>query len=144
MTLRLPVLFLGLWMSLKSVYALSYPTDIDLRAAYCAVVNKSVLNQVKQFENISPEMKNRVTEYESMVQRLVIYSQQRLNFVDADPMISAMKFATQDFEESEKVSNACVEKNGGGWVGAKKCMEMPETELTKRLRRCNSINWLPF
>ena len=144
MTFRLLVLILGLWMSLKSVYALPYPTETDLKAAYCAVVNKSLLDQVKPFENISSEMKNQVVRIESMVKRLVIYSQQRLDFVDAGPMISAMKFATQDIEESDKIVLNCIEKNGGGVVGSRACSNMPETDLTLRFRRCNSINWLPF
>ena len=142
--LRLILLFYGLLIPFKITYALPYPTDIDLRAAYCTVVNKSLVNQIKPFENLSPEMKNEVAKHESMVQRLGVYSQQRLNFVDAGPMISAMKFATKDIEESEKEANACVEKFGGGWEATKKCGDVPETELTKRLRRCNSINWLPY
>ena len=144
MEFRLFLIFYGLLIPLKNTYAAPYPTDIDLRAAYCTVVNKNLLNLIKPFENLSPEMKNEVVKKESMVQRLGVYSQQRLNFVDASPMISAMQFATKDIEESDKIVNACVEKFGGGREASLKCGDMPETELTKRLRRCNSINWLPY
>ena len=141
------IIILGYLFFNNITLAREYPTTIDLRAAYCIKVTQNLIGLLKPFEQMSEEMKSAIQEEESKLNKLQTFVKERIGYIYSQPIITAMQSAIKDWEDSNKESKKCLANKGGNqsFETAQECIDnSPANDLTLRLRRCNSINWLPY
>lgn len=128
------------------------PTDIELQALYCLAVVQDVLNEPNSAQN--PEYQY-LLDLES---RLQAYTLPRILALDPLSMTVASKRADVDFAATIKYASS-VDWRGlqqCAWACTKQFKEKPGRdacinrcegqipEAVSRVRRCHSVDWLPF
>lgn len=140
------------------VLALTVPTDIDLRTAYCARVVATQLAGLQQMMAGEPEsspayafVQKTLRDQADVLSRLQSYLLPKLSGLDPEPLIAAALRADTDLEQAGQTGSVCSRKCAGHLENGRPsqrwsaCVdECSAGPLTTRLRSCRTPDWLPF
>lgn len=141
-----------------TVIAQAMPTDLDLRAAYCARVAAVQLAGMQQLMGgetpDSPAyafVQKTLKDQANALNRLQSYLLPKLSSLDPVPLIAAARRADVDLEESKQVASVCAQRceahlqNGRPTQRWSACVdECAASPLVTRVGACRAPDWLPF
>ena len=87
----------------------SYPTETDLKAAYCIPILQNAIESMTKFEHY-PNLKNFSDKYKANLERVQFYLIPRIDFIDPTAVMAATKSAELDLEERKRISKFCSAK----------------------------------
>jgi hypothetical protein len=125
------------------------PTDIELKAAYCAVVARAQLASVNSIgktgdANMDAALSKMQREGQENLDRLRAYILPRMTYLDPVGLLAATRRGQVDAAEAERIARAV---GGGGRCETltRECMaELGNEPVAQRMRQCASLDWLPF
>lgn len=125
------------------------PGPTDLKAAYCVALLKktvTVFEPLRFDRNLSPELKlyneERLSRAENNLQRLRGYLIPRIDFFEAEGLLSA----TSQFDADDRQVSTCMNKCSGSLEGITICQVTCAEKLgtVVRHKTCDDLSWLPY
>lgn len=129
------------------------PTDIELKAAYCAIVIKDrieLYNRLIDNPLLPTSAKNVLVKSRNssmdQLDRIGSYILPRIPYIDLESILLAQNRAKIDTEVDNKPFTDCLDscgnKNGFNKICTDKCTQGNENAL--RIQSCQNLSWLPF
>ncbi len=145
------ILFLIIYFNPVSSFAKdSYPTETDLKAAYCIPTLQNAIEFLTKFEH-SPNLKNLSDKYKANLERIQVYLIPRIDFIDPTAVMAATKSAELDLDERKRISKFCSakfsnldDKDKNKLKELLKCSDSEASEITIRQEKCFQGNFLPY
>jgi hypothetical protein len=138
------------WALCFPCWAQEQPNATDTLSAYCSIITQNVVARTADVP-IAAETHN---NFVSLNQRFSVYMAMRIQYVDPLPLAVAMNNAKNDIAEASSPAASDAVTRGMQACQAQKksvneCVEaevarINATDLSKRMARCNSSDWLPF
>lgn len=137
-------------------YARDYPSDVDLKTAYCIKVKQNLIKILTPFSNLQ-EFAAPYQEEVKKLNRMRTYLGPKYQYLKIEPLIIAAKNAEQDIADSEKSLKFCSRKYPNPTkptmeheVLYKNCVE-EENKMDSgydarqaRIYSCEDPSWLPY
>lgn len=128
----------------------SYPTETDLKAAYCIPTLQNAIESTIKFED-NPNLKNLLDKYKANLERIQVYLIPRIDYIDPTLVIAATKSAELDLEERKRISKFCIakfsnldDKDKKKLNEILKCSNSEGSEIITRQEKCFQGNFLPY
>ena len=128
----------------------SYPTETDLKAAYCIPILQNAIESMTKFEHY-PNLKNFSDKYKANLERVQFYLIPRIDFIDPTAVMAATKSAELDIEERKRISKFCSakfsnldDKDKKKLKELLKCNDSEASEIIIREEKCFQGNFLPY
>ena len=135
---------------LNSFAERQYPSETDLKAAYCIPVLQNAIEFMTKFDSY-PDLKSLTDKDRATLIRIEAYLIPRIKFVDSKALIVATKSAELDLEETKRINNFCTakfsnldDKDKKKLKEILKCQDSEGSEITLRTEKCFKGNFLPY
>ena len=134
--------------------ARDYPSDIDLKTAYCIRITKHLLEMLAPFASLEA-MRPGIDEQSRNLARMQAYLIPKLSRIDPDPILLAAQSADKDIAAVNAIAKKCgvgmptdaSKISKSDFERAEKCTAEEnrfDGGRAKRVQACNDPSWLPF
>ena len=128
----------------------TYPSNIDLKAAYCLEIKKSTFELVKDTKGLTKELDFLLNEHKNEINRLKNFLLTRIPYIDHLPIVAATEAAKADWKSLSDLTSLCFEKVDKTRpyqeykVEADECIAKSSSDIRERAKSCQSLTWLPY
>jgi hypothetical protein len=149
---------------LNTTYAKDYPSDVDLKTAYCITENNRTISLLSKVVNINADtlpstpynnaQKDLMNTYLKLVgdlRRMQAYLIPKLKYLDTNSLQLAVERAKKDADYMIACGDKCTPKYIEGispdFTKIEKCRYSCDAEQgnpSKRLASCEKVDWLPY
>jgi hypothetical protein len=127
-----------------------YPSNIDLKAAYCLEIKKSTFELVKNTRGLTKELDFQIDKNKNEINLLQNFLITRIPYVDQLPIVAATEAAKTDWKSLRDLTRLCFEKVDKTRpyqeykVEADECIAKSSSDIRERAKSCHSLTWLPY
>ncbi len=150
-------LLTALLLTSSLCYAKDYPTDIDLKTAYCIRIQKNLIALVEPLENYNDESIGMYQEEIEKLKRMQAYLIPKIPYLKIEPLMIATQSAEKDLAASSKSRKFCSKKHPKEATETIErrflfnyCLEEQDKldfgreARTARMQGCHEPTWLPY
>lgn len=138
-------------------YARDYPSDIDLKTAYCIGFKKDALEDLKLLANSYDELKGPYQEEIEKLTRMRAYLVPKIQYLKTQPLNVAMQMAKKDLAANGKSTRFCSKKYPNpatpteehsilffNCVKEQDKLDFGYEARAARIQSCDELTWLPY
>ena len=151
------LIFIFLFCFTTQAIADNYPSDTDLKTAYCIRVMQHGVDFFSSKLSNVPEMKPYQQKMENTLNRMKVYLLPKVPYLEVEPLMIATKNAERDLADANKSIEYCSKKYPNPATLSKEhgilyfdCItqqnksDVEFESRSARLQSCQNPTWLPY